>query len=64
MEGVGSDQISYITDVAVFELTFTGLQSERTSMDGDYSAETKLLITELLRRVEVILAFFGEDLHP
>lgn len=50
--------------MAIFELTFTGLQTERVSMNGDDPAETELLITELLRRVKVVFALFGEDLHP
>lgn len=33
-------------------------------MNGDDPAETELLITELLRRVKVVFALFGEDLHP
>lgn len=64
MQGMGSDQISYITDVTISELIFTGLQTERVSVDGNDSAEAKLLITELLRRIEVILALFGEHLYP
>lgn len=64
MQGMGSDQISYITDMTVFELIFTSLQTKRVSVDGNNSAETQLLITELLRRVKVILALFGEHLHP
>lgn len=64
MERVRRDQIGDVADMTVFELIFSGLDSERVAVDGDHSAEPEILVGELLRRVEEVLPLLGEDLYP
>lgn len=49
--------------MAILELIFLGLESKGISMDGNDPTEAKLLITELFRRVKVVLASLGKDLY-
>lgn len=64
MQRVRRYQVSDVADVAIFELILSGLEAERVAVDGYHSAESEILVTELLRRVEEVLSLFGEDLDP
>ena len=63
MQGMGRDEVSDVTYMAVSELIVFGLESQGVAEDGDDPAESQFLIVKLLRRIEIVLAFTEEHLH-
>jgi len=49
--------------MAVSKLVLFGLHPVGVALEGNNSAESKILVADLLRRIEIKLAFFGEYLY-
>ncbi len=49
--------------MAISELIFLGLNPKRIALKADDPAEPQIFITELFRRIEIMLPFFGVNLN-